>query len=373
MHSSRRDFLKVTGQSFLAAGVLGSSEATAMFARQPDATVQKKTGWAIVGLGKLALDQVMPAFAKCQRCRPTALVSGHADKAAKVAEQYGIESKHIYNYENYDKLKDDPDVDVVYIILPNSMHAEYTIRAHKAGKHVLCEKPMCVTVDEAQRMIDAAKEASRKLMIAYRLRYEPFNQKAIELSRQKAYGPIRFFEAVNYQNQQAPNYRLQKALGGGPLGDVGVYCLNAARYITGEEPVEANGMIYQPADDPRFKEVPGRVAFQLRFPSGAIASCGCGFDGAGARSYRAVGAEGWLEMENAFGYAGQQLRVRKGRDTQEPKLQPLNHFAAEMDYFADCVLNDKQPLTPGEEGLKDMKVMAAIEESVQTGKTVKIS
>src|SRR5205823_4137143 len=218
--------------------------------------------------------------------------------------------------------------------------AEYTIRAHKAGKHVLCEKPMCVTVDEAQRMIDAAKEANKKLMIAYRLHYEPYNAKAIELARTRAIGPIHFFEAVNYQNQQAPNYRLQKALGGGPLGDVGVYCLNAARYITGEEPVEASGMSYQPADDPRFKEVPGRVSFQLRFPSGALAACGCGFDGAGARSYRVVGADGSMEMQDAFGYAGQQLRVHKGRDDREVKLQPVDHFAAEMDYFADCIAND---------------------------------
>src|SRR5690349_14063176 len=202
--SSRRDFLKATGQGVLAAGV--TSLAAAALAREQDASAQssqKKTGWAIVGLGKLALEQVMPAFANCQRCRPTALVSGHADKAGKVAEQYNVDPKHIYNYENYDKLKDDPDVDVIYVILPNSMHAEYTIRALRAGKHVLCEKPMCVSADEAQKMIDAAKEANRKLMIAYRLHYEPFNAKAIELSRQKAIGAIRYFESVNYQNQQA--------------------------------------------------------------------------------------------------------------------------------------------------------------------------
>lgn len=373
-NSTRRDFLKATGQGVLAAGAV--SLAAGALARAQDAaggSSQKKTGWAIVGLGRLALDQVMPAFANCKLARPTALVSGHGDKASDVAQKYGIDAKHLYNYENFDKLKDDADVDVVYIILPDGMHADFTIRAHRAGKHVLCEKPMCMSVDEAQKMIAAASEAKKKLMVAYRLRCDPFNQKAIELSRQKAYGAIRYFEAVNYQNQQAPNYRLQKALATGPLGDVGVYCLNAARYITGEEPIEANGMSYQPADDPRFKEVPARVAFQLRFPSGAMASCGCGFDGAGARRYRAVGADGWLEMENAFGYAGQQLRVRRGRDTQELRLTPVNHFAAEMDHFADCILNDKPPITPGEEGLKDMKVIAAIQESAASGKTVKVA
>jgi len=373
-HSSRRDFLKATGRGVLAAGAV--SLAAGSFTRAQDASGgsgQKKTGWAIVGLGKLALDEVLPAFAKSQSCRPAALVSGHDDKSNKIASQYGVDARHLYNYENFDKLKDDPDVDVVYIILPNSLHAEFTIRALRAGKHVLCEKPMCMSVDEAKKMIDAANEAKKKLMIAYRLRYEPFNQKAIELSREKAYGPIRYFEAVNYQNQQAPNYRLQKAMGGGPLGDVGVYCLNAARYITGEEPIEASGMHHQPADDPRFKEVPGHTTFQLRFPSGVLASCGCGFDGAGARRFRAVGADGWLEMENAFGYAGQQLRTRNGHNSQDFKLQPVNHFAAEMDHLADCVVNDKTPRTPGEEGLKDMKVMAAIEESAASGKSVKIS
>ena len=185
--------------------------------------VTRKAGWAIVGLGQLALEEIMPAFRECRLSQPTALVSGHAEKAHKVADLYGIQHTSIYDYENYDRLADSPAVDAVYASLPNSMHAEYTIRALKAGKHVLCEKPMAVTVEECERMIAAAQEAGRKLMIAYRLHYEPFNRKAMELCAQKAFGPIKTLSSSNCQNTTAPNIRLSADLGGGPVGDVGIY------------------------------------------------------------------------------------------------------------------------------------------------------
>src|SRR4051812_36263896 len=251
-HSSRRDFLRFASQGVVAAGLLNVMGSRAV-AQQP---ADRKVGYAIVGLGELSLSQILPAFAKSKWCKPTALVSGHADKAKKAASQFGVDSKRIFNYDNFDEqLKNAQDVDVVYIVLPNSMHAEYTIRALRAGKHVLCEKPMSVTVDEAEKMCAAAKEAGKKLMIAYRLHYEPFNRRAIEMARKKEFGPIKVFESINYQNVRAPNIRLQKSTGGGPLGDVGVYCINAMRYITGEEPTEVTGMHYQPKDDDRFKEV----------------------------------------------------------------------------------------------------------------------
>src|SRR5205823_1440249 len=183
----------------------------------------KKLGWAVVGLGHLALGQVMPAFAKCELSQCTALVSGHPDKAKDNAQKYNVNPKNIYNYENYDNIKDNPEIDIVYNILPDSMHAEYTIRALNAGKHVLCEKPMCRSVKEAEDMIAAAKKNDRKLMIAYRVHYEPYNQRAIQIARKKEFGDLRIFAADNYQNTQAPNIRLSKETGTGPLGDVGVY------------------------------------------------------------------------------------------------------------------------------------------------------
>src|SRR3954454_14055644 len=205
--------------------------------------VARKAGWAVVGLGQVALEEVMPAFRECQLSRPVALVSGHPEKARKVADAYGLEHQNIYGYDNFDRLADNPAVDVVYIILPNSLHADYTIRALKAGKHVLCEKPMAVTVAECEQMIAAAQQAHRKLMIAYRLHYEPFNRKVMELCTEKALGSVKTFSSSNCQNVTAPNIRLSATLCGGPVGDIGIYSINAARYCTGEEPVEVTACL----------------------------------------------------------------------------------------------------------------------------------
>jgi predicted dehydrogenase len=340
--------------------------------------ITRKVGWAIVGLGKLALEQVMPAFREAKMSEPVALVSGHPDKARKVAEVYGIDSQNIYDYQNYDRLKDNSRVDVIYIILPNSMHAEYTIRGLKAGKHVLCEKPMGVTIEESERMIAAAKEANKKLMIAYRLHYEPFNQKVMELCRQKTIGELKTFSSSNCQDVQAPNIRLSKALGGGAVGDVGVYSINAARYVTGEEPVEVTAFQHQPKDDPRFREVPESIIFTLRYPSGVLAHCECGFGHARSERYRVVGAKGFIEMDPAFGYQGQRLFMTQsngeqgGAQKMEIHLQPVNHFAAEMDHFSDCVLSGKDPRTPGEMGLADMRIITAIHEAARTSKAARV-
>jgi predicted dehydrogenase len=333
--------------------------------------VDRKVGWAIVGLGQLALEEVMPAFGECKHSQPVALVSGHADKAKRVAEAYGIDTKRIYNYENYDELARDERVQVIYIILPNSMHAEYTIRGLKAGKHVLCEKPMAVTTEECERMIAAADQANRKLMIAYRLQYEPFNMKVIEWCRDKKIGELKLIYASNGQDVAAPNIRLSRKLGGGPVGDVGVYCINAARYITGEEPVEVTAHAHSP-DDPRFDEVPESVVFTLRFPSGVLAHCDCSFGTAENRQYRVLGNKGTIDLERAFGYFGQQLSWNDGDGPQDVQLKPVNHFAAEMDHFSQCVLNNRDSRTPGSEGLADMRVVEAIDRAASDGKLVKI-
>ena len=331
----------------------------------------KKLGWAVVGLGKLALEEVLPAFALCERSKPTALVSGHPEKAAKVAAAFAIDPKKIYSYENYDRIIDDPAIDIVYIILPNNMHAEYTIRALKAGKHVLCEKPMAANPAECEQMIAAAAAAKRQLMVAYRLRYEPFNMTAIDLCRGGKLGEIQVISASNGQTVEAPNIRLSEKLAGGPLGDIGIYCLNATRYLTGEEPTEVTAFA-QNSKDPRFREVPEGVAFLLRFPGGAVAACDCNFNIAQSRRFRVQGSQAFLEMENAFAYEGQQLFVEDAAGRQQKIITPVNHFTAEMDHFSECVAGGKPCRTPGAEGLADMKVIAAIEESIKSGKTVKL-
>lgn len=332
----------------------------------------KTVGWAIVGLGQLALEEIMPAFAKCKLSRPAALVSGHPDKAKKVAGAYGVDPKNIYDYQTYDKLGENPAVEAVYIVLPNSMHAEYTVRGLKAGKHVLCEKPMAASVAECDQMIAAAKTANRKLMIAYRLRYEPFNMTAIDVCRKGGAGKIKSITASNCQTTKAPNIRLSKALAGGPVQDVGIYCINAFRYLTGEEPTEVAATAHQPKDDPQFREVPESVSFTLRFPSGVVATGDCSFGTAESRRYRVQGADGIVEMDPAFSYRGLRLNVQKGGQKSEIKLTEVDHFAAEMDHFSECVLANKAPRTPGEDGLADMRIIEAIEEAAKTGRTVTV-
>jgi predicted dehydrogenase len=266
----------------------------------------------------------------------------------------------------------------VYIVLPNGMHAEYTVRAAQAGKHVLCEKPMANSVAEGERMIAAARRAGKKLMIAYRLQYEPYNREVIRLARAKELGHLKGFLASNGQVQGDPKqWRLNKALaGGGSLPDVGIYCLNAARYITGEEPVRVSASLHSTPKDPRFAQVEEQVDFRLQFPSGLLASCSCSYGYHGSKIYRVLGDEAWAELDPAFPYRGQRLSVSKNdakyssEERQERQLEGKNHFALEMDHMAHAVLADKTPHTPGEEGLQDLRVIAAIYRAAAEGKTI---
>jgi predicted dehydrogenase len=259
------------------------------------------------------------------------------------------------------------------------LHADHTILAFQSGKHVLCEKPMASTVQEAERMIDAARAAQRKLMIAYRLHYEPFNQKVMELCGKRVLGEIKTISSSNCQNVKSPNIRLSRQLGGGPLGDVGIYCINAARYITSEEPIEVTAIAQQPSDDPRFREVPESLAFTLRFPSGILAHCDCSFGAGESRRYRVHCAEGFIDLDPAYSYRGQELYVHEGQteagNARKTKilLESVNHFSAEMDHFSDCVLHNSECKNQGEMGLADMRVIAAIEEATRLAKSVRVA
>ncbi len=336
----------------------------------------KRLGIAVVGLGRLALTEILPGFAQSQHVRVTALVSGERDKARIIAAQYGVAEKNIYDYGNFDTLKNNQDVDIIYIVLPNAMHAEYVVRAAQAGKHVLCEKPMATNVADAQRMVDACKQAGRKLMIAYRCQYLPEYRALIEMARGKSLGALRLIEASNGQNN-ADNgqWRLIRAMsGGGSLPDVGVYCLNAARFITGEEPVEITARTTQPKDDPRFREVEDLCAFTLRFPSGVLATCSSGYSYRENRFLRVMGTEAWAGLDPAFGYDNLTMQIgrRAGMSAgvEQRRWSPKNQFALEMDAFAEAIARDRTPLTPGEEGLQDMKVIEAIYQAAASGAVV---
>lgn len=221
-------------------------------------------------------------------------------------------------------------------------------------------------------MISAAKAADKKLMIAYRLHYEPFNLRAMELCKAQKFGKLRTITATNTQVVQAPNIRLSRELAGGPLGDIGIYCLNATRYLTGQEPLEVQAISYQPIDDARFREVSESVAFTLQYPAGVLAHCGCSFGAAESRNYRVECVDGVIELDNAFSYRGQRLQIRTSSGVTEEKIVPQNHFAAEMDHFSTCILKGGLPRTPGEEGLQDVRIMVAIEEAARSGKRVRV-
>ncbi|MDB4991658.1 MAG: oxidoreductase domain protein [Myxococcaceae bacterium] len=372
-----------------AAAASGTSGATRSVTSAPEVEAlppDKRIGFALVGLGKLTLEELLPAFAHTKLARIAALVSGDRAKAEKTARQYGVEAAHLYDYQTFDRLRDDASVDVVYVVLPNSMHAEYTIRAAQAGKHVLCEKPMAVTVDECSAMIAACDKAQRWLMIAYRLQYEPHHREAIRIVRgldpSLQLGRLKNIVTSNGQMQKDPSaWRMKRALaGGGPLPDVGIYCLNAARYLTGEEPVELTAMKYSPLGDPRFAEVEEQLDFAVRFPSGTMAACASSYNTYDSKQYRLLCERGWLAMDPAYPYRGLQLRVAEGGE-EDPKkerirelaIQDENQFALELDHMARCVLEKRKPHTAGEEGRQDVRLIRALYEAAETGKTVKLA
>jgi len=339
----------------------------------------ERVGVAIVGVGRISVNEMLPAFAQSKHAKPVALVSGDRAKALKVAHQYNIPESAVLDYKSFDKLASMPEVQAVYIALPNSMHAEYTVRAARAGKHVLCEKPMANSVAECQQMIEACRKAGKKLMIAYRSQYEPLDRALVKMIRDKKLGTLKEFISVNSQNMGDPqHWRLKRALaGGGALPDVGLYCLNAARFLSGEEPVEVTGNVWSTPGDARFREVEESCQFVLRFPSGFIASCSTSYAAHKSQMFRLNGSEAWAEMNPAYAYNGIRLKVSRVVEGKEQGSDitgdDKNQFAAELDHFAQCIQQDKEVHTPGEEGLQDQRIMEAIYESARTRRPVKLT
>ncbi|HEX8326813.1 MAG TPA: Gfo/Idh/MocA family oxidoreductase [Hymenobacter sp.] len=377
---SRRQFLRQAGLTAAAATLAGPAAAL------PFAEVgaplqnddQRKVGFAIVGLGKFAQEQMMPAFKECKHAKITALVSGSPEKMQKLAKEYSVDAKSCYSYQNFDSLKDNPAVDVVYIVLPPGLHAEYVVRAAQAGKHVLTEKPMANTVADCQRMIDACRKAGKQLMVAYRAQYEPFNLNAIERIKKGELGKLRYITAdhgrqVEPTKDKADEWRVVKKLaGGGSLMDIGIYSLNAARYLTGEEPVEVMAMESTDRADTRFKEVEDQVHFTLRFPSGVLATCTSAYSIETVKRFRAFGEKAFLDLDPATDYYKHNMTIGTADGEMKPSVKEGNQFAAELDHMAECVLQNKTPKTPGEEGLRDIKLIMALYESARKGKPVKV-
>jgi len=364
---SRRDFIAV-GAAALSTAALAQPAPTS----QP---ADRKLGWALVGLGNLSQGQLLPALTKTKHARLAGLVSGHPDKAKKLAEKCKLDAKHIYSYDNYDQIASDPEIDVIYVVLPNGMHAEYTNRAAKAGKHVFSEKPMENTAEKCQTMIDACKLAKRMLGIGYRMQYEPHLNEARRIIAAGELGKVKSIESAFGFNIGPGVWRLDKKLaGGGPLMDVGIYCLNSTRYALGEEPTEVTATIPDAGGDARFKEVEAAMDFTLTFPSGAVATCKTSYREFVGNKLRIVCEGGVLHLEPAFSYGGIMLGIQHGKDRPTTFNAPrADQFAAEIDDFSQCILENKPTRTPGEEGMRDVAIMQALYKSAADKKPVALS
>jgi glucose-fructose oxidoreductase len=343
---------------------------------EPPIDPERRVGYAIVGLGQYALNQIMPSFGETRYSRITALVSGDREKAEEVARMYGIDPENIYNYDNMEEMAQKEAIDAVYIITPPAFHAEQSIVSSRAGKHVMCEKPMAMDAQECRAMIDAAEEANRLLMIGYRSQYEPHNLEAIERIRNGELGDVRIVHTensyINDPETPAGEWRIQRSLaGGGSLYDIGIYGVQGARYLLGEEPIEVMAQEHTPEEG--FGDVEDVVTWQFRFASGVRAVGSTSFS-TEANRFGVSGTEGYLELQPATDYYGHRLTLRDEDGTREVDIdtQGPSQFARQLDHLSEAILNGGTVATPGEEGMQDIRIMQAIYESVRTGQPVPI-
>lgn len=331
---------------------------------------KNKLGVALVGLGNYATGQLAPSLLQTAHCYLASIVTGTAAKAAAYKAQYNIPDKNIYTYENFDTIKDNPDIDIVYVVLPNSMHATYTIRAAQAGKHVICEKPMALTVAECDAMIAACKEAGKFLSIGYRLHFDPHHSDIIRMGTQKEYGKIKKIVSQFLQPSTKGEWRLDKKLaGGGPLMDLGIYSLQAVMYITGMEPVAVTAQTYPVSDSDKFIDIEETLDWQMEMPDGIIAECRTSYSGS-ANTIRVEAENGWFELDPAFYYAGLKGRTADGKIIE---YAPLSQQAKQLDGIALAIKAGKPSIVPGEMGRRDVKIIEAIYEAMKTGKRVTIT
>ncbi len=363
---TRRDFIKTSALAAASVPFLGALAPRA-FAADPE----RKVGFALAGLGSLSTGQIAPALQKTKFCKLTGLITGHPAKAERWKAQYNIPDKNIYNYDTMEQMAGNPDIDVVYVVTPNALHAEHTIKATRAGKHVLCEKPMEATPEKCQQMIDECKKAGKQLAIGYRLHFDPYHLECVRLAREKTFGGLKLINAgFGFRMGDPTQWRLKKDLaGGGCLMDVGIYSLQATRYLTGEEPAEVSG--FTTVTDPvKFKEVEESIVWQTKFPGGVIANCSATYNAQGLNYFKAFADRGWFGLDPGYNYNG----IHGTRsDRQVIQFPDIDQFAAEMDDFAQCILENRPTKVPGEEGLRDVKIMMAIYESARTGKTVSLA
>jgi predicted dehydrogenase len=366
---SRRIFLQKASLSALAITALPAFSNANNFAAKKDDKILRV---AIMGLGSYGT-RVAEAMKESKRARLVGVISGTPSKVTDWQSKYGIPDKNCYNYENFDQIKDNPDIDAVYVITPNALHKDQVIRVAKAGKHAICEKPMAINAKDGQAMVDACKAAGVELLIGYRMHFEANTLEAIRLRKSGELGEVKFFQGLSgFVIGDPTQWRLNPKLsGGGAMMDIGIYSINGARYMLGEEPIWVTAQETK-TDPVKFKEgIDETIQFQMGFPSGAVASCLSTYAMNGLDKFFLNGSKGWVEMQPSTGYG-----PIKGTTSKGPlELPHVTHQAVQMDQMAAILFDGSKPEVPvnGEEGVKDMKIIDAIFAAVKSGKKVSLT
>jgi len=368
--NTRRDFLGKLAAPILAFPFLsrGDSEETNKINKTYDGPLLRV---AIMGLGSYG-SRVADAMQSSTKAKLVGVISGTPSKITAWQAKYGIPEKNCYNYENFDNIKNNPDIDAVYVITPNGLHKDQAIRVAKAGKHVICEKPMAINAKEGQQMVDACKKANVKLLVGYRMHFEPKTLEIIRMRKDGELGKVLFFQGLSgFRIGDPTQWRLNKQLaGGGAMMDIGIYSINGSRYMIGDDPVWVTAQETK-TDFVKFKEgVDETIQFQLGFPGGAVASCLSTYIMNNLDRFFLTAEKGFAELLPSTGYGPIKGRTNKGELTHPH----VTHQTVQMDEMSDIILQGKQPVVAvdGEEGVKDLKIIDAIYEAVKTGKKVEL-
>ncbi len=365
--ASRRNFIKKTSVGI--AGIPLALHTVDLYGLEKEAYQGPVLKVALMGLGSYAT-RVAKAMEGCKKAKITGLISGTPEKIERWKETYGVPQENCYSYDNFDKISENPDIDAVYVITPNALHASQSMRVAKAGKHVICEKPMGINAKEGQDMVDACRQAGVKLLIGYRMHFEANTLEIVRMRQANEFGKIIFFQGQSGFRIGNPNqWRLDPKLsGGGAMMDIGIYSINGARYMIGEEPIWVTAQ--ETKNDPvKFKEgIDETIQFQMGFPGGAVASCLSTYAVSHLDRFFLNGIEGFAEMQPSTGYGPIKARTHKG----PLNLPHITHQTVQMDKMAEIILENKSPKIPvdGEEGVKDMKIIDAIFKAVKSGKKV---
>jgi len=362
MKYTRRKFIKTLG----AGSALLMMPSIPTFSK-PIFTGDKKLGVALVGLGNYATHELAPALQETSLCYLSGIVTGHPSKAERWKREYNIPDKNIYNYDNFDEIANNKSIDIVYVVLPNSMHHDYTIRAAKAGKHVFCEKPMAVSVKECEEMIAACKKAGVRLFIGYRLHTDPYHKAAMKFRTDGNSGILYVQSEFGFKIGNPNQWRLKKALaGGGAMMDLGIYAIQAARYSIGEEPLSVTAQEYK-TDYEKFAQVDESITWQMQFPGGHLSNSYTSYSTPANNLYISTNNR-WFNLLPAYSYSGIKGMTNRG----ELIFPPINQQAVQMDTFTKCILDGTESDASGEEGLKDLKVINAIYRATKSGNKEKV-